>query len=534
MKKNILLLILLILSQFTIPAYAKTLINCSEASPASFNPQIVTDAPSYNASSITLYNRLVQFELGTTVLKPALAESYTISKDGKTYIFKLRKNVKFHSTKYFKPTRDFNAEDVLFSINRQRQKEHPYHLVGGGIYPQYENNIKDNIKDITAPDMYTVVINLKEVQAPFLGYMAGQYMSILSSEYANQLAAENKKQNIDLEPIGTGPFVFQSYVKDSVIRYETFHDYWNVKNDKRKKENKIDKLIFAITPDQSVRYQKLKAGECHFVTLPSIADLKDMRENKKVKIASQEGLNIGYLGMNTTKKPFDNILVRKAVAHAINKAFYMDAIYQGTAVIAKNPIPPALWSYDDSIKDYAYNPTLSKELLKKAGYPNGFETEMLTLPVTRPYNPDGKKMGELMQADLAKIGIKVRLYTYDWQSFLKSARSGEHTMIQFGWTGNSDPDTFLNDLLSCASVETGNNTARWCNKKYDDLVVAARKTTDQKTRAVLYKKAQNIFKEESPWVTIAHAKVFRVMDQNLDGYKIDPFGYDYFDNVELK
>lgn len=532
MLKTTLLLGLLSLSPMSLNA--KTFVNCSEASPASFNPQVVTDAPSYNASAITLYNKLMRFELGTTKMIPGLAESYTISKDEKVYTFKLRRGVKFHTTSYFRPTRDFNAEDVLFSINRQRQKDHPFHMVSGGVYTQYENNIKDNIKDVVALDPYTVQITLNEVQAPFLAYMAGNYMSVLSAEYGEKLAKENRKQDMDQFPIGTGPFSFVSYVKDSVIRYTAHPDYWDKTSYKGKAKNRIDKLIFAITPEQTVRYQKLKAGECHFVTLPSIVDLDDMRANKNVLVMSQEGLNVGYLAMNTTKKPFDNILVRRAVNHALNRKMYLDAIYHGTGIVASNPVPPALWSYDKMLKDYDYNPEKAKALLKQAGLADGFETEMITLPVTRPYNPDGKKMGELMQADLAKIGIKVKLVTFDWPTFLKKSRSGEQQMIQFGWTGNNDPDTFLNDLLSCASVESGNNTARWCNEKFNDLVLQARRVTDQKKRADLYKKAQKIFKEEAPWVTLAHAKVFRVMDKNVANFKIDPFGYDYFDQVELK
>lgn len=513
---------------------AKTFVNCSEASPASFNPQVVTDAPSYNASAITLYNKLLRFELGTTKMIPALAESYTISKDGKVYTFNLRKGVKFHTTSYFKPTRDFNAEDVVFSINRQRLKDHPFYPVSGGVYTQYENNIKDNISEVSAINPYQVKIILKETQAPFLAYIAGNYMSILSAEYGEKLFKENRKQDMDQYPVGTGPFAFVSYTKDSVVRYVAHEEYWDRNAYKGKKGNKIDKLIFAITPDQTVRYQKLKAGECHFVTLPSIADLDEMRSNKNVQVLSQEGLNVGYLAMNVTKKPFDNKLVRQAINHALNRKLYLDAIYHGTGILASNPVPPALWSYDKNLKDYDYNIEKAKSLFKQAGLENGFETEMWTLPVTRPYNPDGKKMGELMQADLAKLNIKVKLISFDWQTFLKKSRSGEQPMIQFGWTGNNDPDTFLNDLLSCASVESGNNTARWCHTQFNQLVLEARKNTDQKKRAELYQKAQRIFKEEAPWVTLAHAKVFRVMDKKVKNFKIDPFGYDYFDQVELE
>lgn len=519
--------LLLIYSNFL---YAKTFVNCSEASPTSFNPQQVSDAPSFNASSIAIYNRLLRFELGTTKIVPDLAESYTVSKDGKTYTFNLRKGIKFHSTNYFKPTRDFNAKDVVFSINRQRLKDHPYYQIGGGVYPQYNSNIKDNVKSVEAINDYQVQITLNQIQAPFLSLMAGQFMSILSEEYADYLAKKNQKEKIDLEPIGTGPFVFQSYQKDSYIKYIAFDSYFRKNNNK----NKIDKLIFAITPDANVRYQKLKNGECHFVTLPSIADLDDMKSNKNITLISDEGLNLGYLGMNTTKRPFDNLLVRKAIAHALNKKLYLEAIYHGTGFNAVNPLPPTVWSYDKTTKDYEYNPLLAKKLLKEAGYENGFETEMWTLPVARPYNPDGKKMGELMQADLMKIGIKVKLISFDWQTFLAKSRTGEQSLIQFGWTGNSDPDTFLGDLLSCKAVASGGNTARWCHPEFDKLVTEAVTTVDQKKRIELYLKAQKVFKREVPWVTLFHAKVFRALKNNIKNYKIDPFGYDYFDNITIE
>lgn len=520
--------IFILLSFFSI-AQAKTLINCSEASPTSFNPQQVADAPSFNASSIAIYTRLMRFEIGTTKLIPDLAESYSVSKDGKVYTFNLKRGIKFHATPYFKPTRDFNAKDVVFSINRQRLKDHPYHMVGGGVYPQYKSNIKDNIINVEAINDYQVKITLDHVQAPFLSLMAGQFMSILSAEYADFLANTNQKEKIDQEPIGTGPFVFQSYVKDNFIKYNAFEKFYR----KNKNINSIDKLIFAITPEAGVRYQKLKSGECHFVTLPSIADLDNMKKDKNILLVSDEGLNLGYLGMNTTKKPFNNLKVRKAIAHALNKKLYLEAIYHGTGFNAKNPLPPTVWSYDQSTKDYDYNPELASKLLKEAGYPNGFETEMWTLPVARPYNPDGKKMGELMQADLLKIGIKVKLISFDWQTFLSKSRTGEQSLIQFGWTGNSDPDTFLGDLLSCKAVESGGNTARWCNSEFDKLVTDALLTVDQKKRTELYLKAQKVFKREVPWVTLFHAKVFRAMKTNVKNYKIDPFGYDYFDQISL-
>lgn len=249
---------------------------------------------------------------------------------------------------------------------------------------------------------------------------------------------------------------------------------------------------------------------------------------------SQPGANVGYLSLNVEKAPFNKVEVRQAIAHALNRENYMKVIYQGTATVAKSPIPPTVWGSAKDTQDYDYNPEKAKELLKKAGYPNGFETELWTLPVSRPYNPNGKKMGELMQADLAKVGIKVKLVSYEWGTYLEKTRKGEHAMAQLGWTtDNGDPDNFLGTLLTCGAVNSG-NMSRWCDKSYDQLIVKAKAVTDMKARTQQYLKAQDMFKKQVPWVTLAHATVYRALRSNVDGYKISPLGTEDFYPVDLK
>ena len=526
MKQLIIFVSLIVLAQ---NAMAKSFVYCSEGSPSSFNAQLVTDGTSVNATASPLYNRLVEFEEGGTKVIPGLAKSWEISKDKLIYTFKLRSGVKFHTTKYFTPTRDFNASDVLFSIARMREANHPYHTVSGGKYEYFDGmEMGTIIKDVKALDPMTVQITLSSPQAPFLANMAMSFMSIISEEYGTKMAAANKKSDVDNFPIGTGPFAFQSYAKDSVIKYVSHPGYWD-------KHGNIDKLIFAITPDANVRHQKLKTGECQFVNEPAPADIPEMKKNKDLTVMQDAGLNVGYLAMNTTKKPFDNVLVRQAINYALNKKSYIDAIYLGNARIAKNPLPPTIWSYNDAVKDYDYNPEMAKKLLAKAGLPNGFETEIWTLPVSRPYNPNGKKMGELMQADLAKVGIKVKLSTFDWPTYLKKSSQGEHQMLQMGWTGdNGDPDNFLDTLLGCGAIASGSNYSKWCDKKFDKDVTDAKTTPDIKKRTALYKDAQVVFKAQAPWVTIAHSTVFKAMAKNVKGYKIDPLGHDIFTRVNVE
>lgn len=522
--------LLLSLSALALSAQAdKTFVYCSEGSPSTFNPQIATDGTTYNASSHTVYNRLIEFKQGSTEIEPALAESWKVNKEGTSYTFKLKKNVKFHSNEFFKPTRDLNADDVIFSFEVQKNPQHPL-TIKNGNYEYFKGMEMDTlIKEIKKIDEHTVEFVLSKSEAPFLANLAMDFASILSKEYAETLVKNGKDiTTMNTAPIGTGPFVFKSYQKDTLIRYVANANYFNGKP-------KIDNLIFSITPDPNVRFQKLKAGECQFVAEPSPTDLESIGKMANIKLMEKEGMNIGYLAFNTEKKPFDNVLVREAIQYALNRKSYINAIFLGRASVANNPMPPTIWAYNSENKESEYNPAKAKELLKKAGLPNGFESELWAMPVSRPYNPAGRKLAELMQADLAAVGIKAKIVTFDWPTYLEKSRQGLHQMIQMGWTGdNGDPDNFLNVLLGCASVKTGTNLARWCDKKYNDLVVEAKRITDKKRRTELYKKAQVIFKEQKPWVGIAHAKVYRAMSEKVTGYSIHPFGGDLFEKVDLK
>ena len=507
---------------------AKTLVYCSEASPEGFNPSLYTSGTTFDASSRAMFDGLVAFERGTTKVVPGLAESWEVSPDGKKYTFHLRKGVKFHKTKNFTPSRDFNADDVLYSFNRQWKTDHPDHKLSGGNYEYFNSmDMPKLLKKIYKTDDYTVVFELNQPEAPFIANMAMDFASILSAEYADKMRKAGTPEKIDLEPVGTGPFQLVNYQKDAVIRYKAHPDYWAGKA-------KIDRLIFSITPDAAVRYAKLKADECQVMPYPNPADLKEMEKDPNIKLLSQEGLNVGYLAWNTTKKPLDNPKVRKALNMAINKSAIIDAIFLGAGVPAKNPIPPTMWSYNDEVKDDPYDPTLSKRLLAQEGYPDGFEIDLWAMPVQRPYNPNARRMAEMMQADLAKVGVKAKIVTYEWGEYLKRSKKGEHMSVLLGWTGdNGDPDNFLYVLLSCAAAQ-GANRARWCYEPFDDLLIKAKRTTDIKERTRLYKQAQVIFKEQAPWFTIAHSKVFMPVSKRVVDYKIDPFGGHVFYGVDLK
>ncbi len=516
-------------SLLALSAQAKTFVYCSEGSPEGFTPSFYTSGTSFDASSRQIFDKLVLFERGTTKTMPGLATSWEVSNGGTVYTFHLRKGVKFHTTKFFTPTREFNADDVIFSFDRQRDPGHPYHKVSGGAYEYFNSmGMPELIKSIVKKDDYTVVFNLHRPEAPFIANLAMDFASIHSAEYADKMMKAGTPEQFDQQPIGTGPFAFVSYQKDAFIRFMAFDHYWRGRA-------KIDKLVFSITPDASVRYAKLKAGECHLMPYPNPADLAQMRADKDINLMEKEGLNVGYLAFNTLKvEAFKNVKVRRALSMAINKQNIIDAVFQGAGKIAKNPIPPTIWSYNEAVEDYPYDPARAKALLAEAGYPNGFETNVWAMPVSRPYNPNARRMAEIIQEDWSNVGVKAKIVTFEWGEYLKRSKAGEHESVLLGWTGdNGDPDNFLAVLLSCDGVGSANR-AMWCYKPFEDLIQKAKTTADPAERTRLYEEAQMIFKEQAPWVTIAHSVVYEPMSTKVKNYKIDPFGGHIFYGVDLE
>ncbi|WP_394180465.1 ABC transporter substrate-binding protein [Marinomonas posidonica] len=504
---------------------ATTLVYCSEGSPEGFNPAFYTSGTTFDATSKNMFNRLMEFKLGTTETEPGLATSYDVSADGLEYTFHLRKGVKFHSSKSFKPTRDFNADDVIFTFDRQWNKNNPYHTVSGGSYEYFNGmGMGDLIKDIVKVDDYTVKFVLNQPEAPFIANLAMDFASIFSKEQADYLMKQGTPEQLDINPVATGPFQKVQYQKDSLIRYTAFKDYW-------KGKAKVDRLVFSITPDASVRYAKLKAGECDVMPYPNPADLEQMDQDPNINLMSQEGLNVGYLAFNTQKKPFDDIRVRQALNLATDKSAIIDAVFQGAGKAAKNPIPPTMWSYNNNVVDYPYDPVKAKKLLAEAGYPDGFSTNIWAMPVQRPYNPNARRMAEIMQEDWSKVGVKAEIVSYEWGEYLNRSKKGEHDTVLLGWTGdNGDPDNFLYVLLGCDGVG-GSNRAQWCNEEFNDLLLAAKQTSDKAERTKDYEQAQVVFKREAPWITVAHSVVYEPISKDVKGYKIDPLGGHYFYNV---
>ena len=517
-----------LMSVMATAAWSKTLVYCSEGSPEGFDPALYTAGTTFDAASRTVYNRLVEFKHGSTEFEPGLAESWTISDDGKEYVFKLRPGVKFQTTEFFTPTRDLNADDVVFSFERQLKSDNAWNKYVEGAAWEYSAGMgfPELIKSVEKVDDLTVKFTLNRPEAPFLADLAMDFASIMSKEYADQLAAQGKMQQLNQMPLGTGPFAFVGYQPDAVIRYKAHDGYF-------KGKEKIDDLVFAITSDAAVRAQKLKAGECHIMPYPNAADVAGMKEDANLTVQEQPGLNVAYLAYNTTQAPFDKPEVRRALNQSINKQAIVDAVFQGQGSVAKNPIPPTMWSYNDAIKDDTYDPEASKKALEAAGVKD-LNMKLWAMPVSRPYMLNARRAAELMQADLAKVGVNAEIVSYEWAEYLKQSKEKDRDgAVILGWTGdNGDPDNFLDTLLGCEAVG-GNNRAQWCNEEFNTLVKQAKVTSDVAERTKLYQQAQEVFKREAPWLTLNHSLVFMPVSKKVTGYVQDPLGYHRFDGVDI-
>ena len=507
----------------------KTLVYCSEGSPAGFDPAQYTTGTDFTANTFTVYNRLVEFKRGGTEVEPGLAQSWDVSPDGKVYTFHLRHGVKFQTTDYFKPTREFNADDVVFTFERMLDPNQPFRKAYPVSFPYFTDMGLDKLIDkIEKLDPYTVRFTLKEVNAPFIQNMAMEFASILSAEYADQLLKEGKAADINQKPLGTGPFIFKSYTKDATIRFTGNPDYW------KPGAVKLKNLIFSITTDASVRAQKLKRNECQVMSYPNPADIADLKKDADIAMPSQAGFNLGYLSYNVTHKPLDNVDVRRALDMAINKKAIIESVYQGAGQPAQAPMPPTQWSYDGKLTMASYDPAKAKAVLQKAGFPNGFDITLWAMPVQRPYNPNAKLMAEMIQSDWAKIGVKAKIVTYEWGEYIKRAHAGEDDSMLIGWSGdNGDPDNWLGTLLGCQAVH-GNNFSEWCYKPFDDLIQKGRTTSGQDARSKIYTQAQQIFAQQLPYSPIAHSTIYQPTTKNVLDMRIDPLGYARFDGVSIK
>ncbi|MFE8698704.1 ABC transporter substrate-binding protein [Cytobacillus sp. FJAT-53684] len=475
----------------------------------SLDPAATTEGEAFKVT-VNLFETLINFGEQDTEIEAGLATEWETSDDGLKHTLKLREGVKFHDGT------DFNAEAVVYNFNRWKagNAEQFYY---------YNSQFGDKIDSVTAVDAYTVEFNLNTPIAPFYKNLAMSPFGI-----ASPAAIEKHGDKFMENPVGTGPFVFKEWKRNDRITIEKFADYW------QEGLPKLDSVIFRSIPENSARLNALASGEVDLIDGVNFSDVGQIESNPDLQVFERPTLNVAYLGLTNTRGPLQDKLVRQALNHAVDKQALIDAFYAGAADPAINPMPPVVAGYNDAVEDYAYDPEKAKELLKEAGYENGFEMELWAMPVPRPYMPDGQKVAEALQANFAAIGVKAKIVTYEWGTYLEKANNGEADSFLLGWTGdNGDADNFLYVLLDEDAIGS-NNYTYYKNSEVHDLLLKAQASSDQAEREELYKQAQVIIKDDAPWIPLVHSRPILAGKAGIGNFLPHPTGSDLLSNVELK
>lgn len=520
-----LLFLVLTASGATAAAAAKPLVYCADASPEGFDPAL-WDSASTASVTTQIFQGLVAFQRGTATLLPKLATEWSVSGNATVFGFKLRRGVRFHSTPYFKPTREFNADDVVFTFTRLIDPRLPFNAAFPAtfVYPQ-SLGLAQMIAGIDRVGDHEVRFRLHKGNVNFLAYFASSFAGIHSAEYAAQLLAQGRASAINNQPVGSGPYQFKSYRKDDVLRLLAHPGYWGG-------VQRTQRLVYAISREPNVRVQKLARGECHVAAAIRDVDISALHGHPQVRIAKTQALNISYLAFNMKRPPVDRREVREALDIAIDRNALFKVLFpRGDALQAVSAFPPAVPGYNRALKN-DYDPARAVRLLAAAGFDikdKPLEIDLWALPISRPTNPNGQLMAQMIQADWARIGVKARIVSYEWGEYLKRANNGEHHVYMSGWsTDVAAADEFLSPNLTCAASRGG---IKFCNKEFDAIVDAARGEVDQSRRVSLFERAQVIFKRERPWITMAHSSVYIPLRKDVVGFVMAPNGSVDFENV---
>ncbi|WP_319783682.1 ABC transporter substrate-binding protein [Oceanisphaera sp. IT1-181] len=539
-----------------------SLLYCTPSSPSSFNPQLVISTETLDATAHQLYDRLLTLDPLSQQPRPALATDWQRSDDGLRYRFRLQPDVAFHHTPWFSPSRPFNAQDVVFSFTRLADKQHPYHLVSGGRYPFFSAiSWAQLVKQVHIVNEHEVEFVLNHANADFLHYLASDYAVILSAEYGAQLLAAGTPQLLDQQPVGTGPFLLNLYRPDEFIRYHRHPNYWQTGDG-------LQHLVLDITPKSSKRLAKMLSGECDAMANPAASQLEVIQKHPDIALSAAAGSNVAVLALNTQKPPFNDHRVRNAIRLALNKNDILQAVYFGRASLAESLLPATFWqqailahpsSFISSDINPAINPTISpatssplmptksgagraqpapftdsereqqlteaKNLLAQAGLSGGFKMTLLMPAGARAYNPDGLKTGQLLQQQLAPLGIKLTLRALDEQVLRNSLLAGQQDAVLTGWSADiPSPDNILRNLLSCRAIGAGTNASRWCNPAFEVELNLALTEPDQLRRHAYYQAAQYLAELDVALIPLVHSRRHLAYRYSIAGLQLLPYG----------
>lgn len=472
------------------------------AEPQSLDPHAVTAVNDFRIL-VNIYDGLVRYQDGSLEIEPSLATDWEISEDSLTYTFNLRDDVTFHDGT------PFNAEAVVFNFERMLNEDHPYHNTGPFPLAFFFGHV-DQVK---ATDEHQVQFTLKEPFAPFLSNLAYPTGLIISPE-----AVRTHGQNVGRHPSGTGAFQFQQWQANIRVVLDRNESYWGGSPN-------INTLVFRPITDANTRVAEMLSGGIDIMVEVPPDNVATFSDSNDFQFYQQAGPHLWFLILNMKEPPFDDVRVRQAVNYAIDKESLVRDVLQNTATVATGPTPPAFsWAHNDDLAPYPYDPEKARELIAAASA----EGAQITFYVTEGGSGmlDPVTMGTAIQADLAAVGLNVRIETYEWNTFLGRVNpglEGKANMAQMAWMTN-DPDTlpFLALRSDAWPDQGGFNSGYYSNPEVDALLERARVSVDQNERAALYQEMQRIVHEEAPWAFIANWQQNAVSRSSVQNFVLQP------------
>ncbi|CEG25783.1 glutathione ABC transporter substrate-binding protein [Bacillus sp. B-jedd] len=475
-----------------------TVVRLSDAT--KLDPHFITDIPSANIVYQKVYEGLVEPDKDFKI-QPLLAKDWKVINDT-TWEFHLQQGVKFHDGEAF------NAEAVKKTFDRLLDPK-----TGS---PQREKF--SMIKEVKVVDDYTVQLILDYPYAPLLSILASNEGSIISPK----AIAENPEKLAE-HPVGTGPFVFEEWKTGQEISLKKNPDYWG------KKPN-IDKVVFKVVPEDATRLAMIETGEAQINDQVPVTEIDRINASDTMELYRTEGLAVEYLGFNTKKKPLDDVRVRKAISHAIEREAIIEGVYNNVGTLANVAMSPKVFGYSDKVKPYDYNLNEAKKLLKEAGYEKGLQLNLLTSDRKERIN-----MAEVIQSQLKGIGIDVKIQVMEYGAYIGMIEKGEHDILLGGWgnaTGDGDYNQY--NLFHSASQGPPGNHFYYSNPEVDKMIEAARKETDEQKRLKIYEEVMQKEIDDAVYVPIRNYEHIAVSNKNVSGYWLNAASYLMIDDVVIK
>jgi len=503
---------------------AGALVYGSGGQPVNLEPGNITDGNSIIVQD-QIYDRLIDFQPGTTDLVPSLATQWQVSEDGKTWTFKLKDGVKFHDGT------DFNGEAVKFNIERwwNPKSKFGYREAGktyeiwSDIFGGTQGSPNSFLQEIVTEGKDVVKFVLKQPFSAFPAAIASGYFGMASPE-AIAKAGANYGTPAAMA-VGTGPFIFKEWRSGDRIILEKNPHYW------KPGLPKSNLLVIRFITDPAARLAQLRAGTIDFTVDLTPDQLPEIQRDSNLDALYRPSCNVGYLALNPSYEPLSKVEVRQAIASAINKQEIVKAFWGELGDSTPHFTPPLLKEYQsDQLKDYEYNPQKAKQILAQAGYPNGFNLELWYMPVSRPYFPNPKPIAEAFAAELNAIGIKVQLKTQDWAAYLADRKkSPGFQAFMLGWTSDyGDPDNFYYPHFApSATSDLGN----WKNEQVFKLLDQGRATGDKAARVKIYQQVDEILYQEAVRLPIVHSQPLLAKRNKVRGWTPSPLGSESFEEV---